>query len=392
MTQLSRRAGRLSESVTLALNAKAKSIAAAGERVIRFGVGEPDFDTPEHIKEAARRALDGRIGSYTPVPGTPEMREAAAETFRSSGVPTEWSQVIVSCGAKHSLYNALAVLLDDGNEAILPAPYWVSYPSMIQAAGATMIRVDTRPDGCVLTPAALESALTPRTRALVMVSPGNPTGVTHSREQMRALLPVLERFPDVTIVSDEIYREMVYGDTEFCSFAAACPELADRTVTIQGVSKTYAMTGWRIGYATGPADVIKAMTKFQSHTTSNPCAIAQVAAIAGLTGPKEPIEIMRQAFDKRRAFMVAQLAKIDGFELFQPTGAFYCFPDIGARLNETTGRTPLDFCDRLLEQERVACVAGEAFGAETNIRLSYACSEEDIAEGCSRIARFAARG
>jgi len=392
MSKLSRRAGSLSESVTLALNAKAKAIAATGERVIRFGVGEPDFDTPEHIKEAARRALDGRIGTYTPVPGTPELREAVAETFRSSGVPTQGSQVIVSCGAKHSLYNALAVVLDDGDEAILPAPYWVSYPSMIQASGATTIPVDTRPDGCILTPAALEAAINPRTRALVMVSPGNPTGVTHSREQMRALLPVLERFPDVTIVSDEIYRELVYGDTVFCSFAAACPELADRIVTIQGVSKTYAMTGWRIGYATGPAAIIQAMTRFQSHTTSNPCAIAQVAALAALTGTKEPIEEMRRAFDKRRKFMVAQLEAIGGFELFPPTGAFYCFPDIGARLNETTGRTPLEFCDRLLETERVACVAGEAFGAETNIRLSYACSEEEIEEGCSRIARFAARG
>jgi len=392
MTQLSRRAGRLSESVTLALNAKAKAITAGGERVLKFGVGEPDFDTPEHIKEAARRALEGRIGTYTPVPGTPEMREAAAASFRSSGVPTEWSQVIVSCGAKHSLYNALAVLLDDGNEAILPAPYWVSYPSMIQAAGATTIKVDTRPDGCILTPATLEAALTPRTRALVFVSPGNPTGVTHSREQMRALIPVLERFPDVTIVSDEIYRELVYGDTEFCSFAAACPELADRTVTVQGVSKAFAMTGWRIGYATGPEEVIKAMTRFQSHTTSNPCAIAQAASIAALSGPTEPTEKMRQAFDERRHFMVEKLSNIEGFTLFPPTGAFYCFPDIGARLNETTGRTPLDFCDRLLEEERVACVAGEAFGAETNIRLSYACSLEDIEEGCARIARFAAKG
>jgi len=391
MRKLSRRAGSLSESITLALNAKAKAITAGGERVLRFGVGEPDFDTPEHIKEAARRALDGRIGTYTPVPGTPELREAAAATFRSSGVETEWSNVIVSCGAKHSLYNSLAVLLDDGDEAILPAPYWVSYPSMVEAAGATAIKVDTRPDGCILTPHALEAAITPRTRVLVMVSPGNPTGVTHTEEQMRALIPVLERFPDVTVVSDEIYRELVYGDTEFCSFAAACPELADRVVTVQGVSKTYAMTGWRIGYATGPADVIKAMTRFQSHTTSNPAAIAQAAALAALTGTKDPIEQMRQAFDKRRKLMVARLEAIDGFTLFPPTGAFYCFPDIAPRLNEKTGRTPLEFCDGLLEQERVACVAGEAFGAETNIRLSYACSEEDIEEGCSRIARYANR-
>jgi aspartate aminotransferase len=225
-----------------------------------------------------------------------------------------------------------------------------------------------------------------------MVSPGNPTGVTHSKEQMRALVPVLEQHPQVVIVSDEIYRELVYAGTEFCSFAAACPELADRTVSVQGVSKSYAMTGWRIGYATGPSDVIKAMTRYQSHSTSNPAAISQAAALAALTGPREPVEEMRQAFDRRRLLMVSLLEKIDGFTLFPPTGAFYCFPDIAARLNATTGTTPLDFCARLLDEERVAVVAGEAFGAATNIRLSYATSDEDIEEGCARLARFASRG
>ena len=383
MTKLSRRAGSLSESVTLALNAKAKAIAATGERVIRFGVGEPDFDTPEHVKEAARRALDEGVGKYTPVPGTPALREAIAETFRSSGVETEAARVIASSGAKHSLYNALSVLLDDGDEVILPAPYWVSYPAMVQANGAVACAVDTREEGCILTPATLERTITNRTRALILVSPGNPTGVTHSHEQMRALIPVLERHPDITIISDEIYRELVYGDTVFCSFAAACPELAERTVTVQGVSKTYAMTGWRIGYATGPADVIGAMIRFQSHTTSNPTAISQAATIAALTGPREPIEAMRAAFDVRRKLMVRRLEEIESFSLVAPTGAFYCFPDIGS------GRTPLEFCDRLLEHERVACVAGEAFGAKSNIRLSYAASEDDINEGCDRIARFA---
>ena len=385
MTKLSRRAGSLSESVTLALNAKAKAIAAQGERVLRFGVGEPDFDTPTHIKEAARRAIDQGVGKYTPVPGTPALREAVAKTFSSSGVPTEAGQTIISCGAKHSLYNAIAVLADDGDEVVLPAPYWVSYPSMIQASGAATKIVDTRDDGCILTPEALDQAASERTRALVMVSPGNPTGVTHSREQMRALIPVLEKYPQITVISDEIYRELVYGDTVFNSFAAACPELADRTVSVQGVSKTYAMTGWRIGYATGPADVITAMTRFQSHTTSNPTAISQAAALAALTGPREPIEQMRLAFDRRRQLMVKRLEEIDGFTLFAPTGAFYCFPDIGGKMK------PLEFCDRLLEEERVACVAGEAFGAESNIRLSYAASEDDINEGCDRIARFVRR-
>jgi len=382
MTKLSRRAGSLPESVTLALNAKAKAIAAKGERVIKFGVGEPDFDTPEHIRDAARRAVDEGVGKYTPVPGTPELRAAIADAFKSSGVDTEASRVIACNGAKHALYNALAVLLDDGDEVVLPAPYWVSYPSMIQACGGTAKLVDTRDDGCILTPEALAGAVSGNTRVVVMVSPGNPTGVTHTKEQFRALLPVLEKRPDILVLSDEIYRELVYGDTAFCSFAAACPELAERTITVQGVSKTYAMTGWRIGYATGPADVIGAMIRFQSHTTSNPAAIAQAATLAALTGPREPIEEMRRTFDRRRQLMVKRLSAIPGFTLFPPTGAFYCFPDIGTRM------PPLRFCDELLEKERVACVAGEAFGAQTNIRLSYAASEDDINEGCDRIARF----
>jgi aspartate aminotransferase len=391
MTELSRRAGRLPGSVTLAIAAKAKALKAAGEEVIRFGVGEPDFDTPEHIKEAVRQALKGRVGGYTPVPGTPELREAAAASFRDSGVPAEGTGVVVSCGAKQALFNALAVLLDDGDECIVPAPYWVSYPSMVQASGAKSVFVDTRPDGCVLTPERLEAALTPRTKALVFVSPGNPTGVTHTREQMAALGPVLAKHPQVTVVSDEIYQHLVYGGTEFVPFAVACAAAADRTVTVRGVSKSFAMTGWRIGYATGPQEVIAAMIRLQSHATSNPTTISQVAALAALTGPMEPIFEMIRAFDRRRQLMVRLLDGIEGFTTFPPTGAFYCFPDIAPRLNERTGRTPLEFTAGLLEQECVATVPGEAFGAETNIRLSYACSEAEIEEGCTRIRRYVER-
>lgn len=386
MTRLSRRAGRLDESVTLAMNARAKALAARGERVIQFGVGEPDFDTPEHIKEAARRALAGpKVALYTPVAGTPDLREAVAASFRESGVEAQAADVVVSCGAKHSLFNALAVLLDDGDEAVLPAPYWVSYPSMVQAAGAKTVYVDTRPDGCVLTAERLERALTPRTRVLIMVSPGNPTGVTHTREQLAEVGEVLRNRPEVIVVSDEIYQHLVYGDTVFTPFVVACPWLRDRTVTVRGVSKSFAMTGWRIGYATGPRDVIAAMTRYQSHSTSNPTAIAQAAALAALTGPMEPIEKMRQAFDRRRKLMVRLLEEIEGFTLYPPTGAFYCFPDISARLN---GKTALRFCEELLERERVVTVPGEAFGADTNLRLSYACSEPDIEEGCARLRRY----
>jgi aspartate/methionine/tyrosine aminotransferase len=262
---------------------------------------------------------------------------------------------------------------------------------MVLAAGATPVYVDTRADGCVLTPERLARTLTPRTRVLVFCSPGNPTGVTHTRAQMEALGEILADRPDVVVVSDEIYEHLVYGETEFVPFAVACPHLADRTVTVRGLSKTYAMTGWRIGYATGPADVISAMGRFQSHSTSNPTTIAQAAAVAALNGPIEPVLKMREAFDRRRKLMVRLLGAIPGFSLYPPTGAFYCFPEIAARLNERTGRTPMEFCTRLLEEEKVACVAGEAFGAPTNIRLSYACSEADIEEGCARIAGFAAR-
>ena len=384
MRKLSRRAGHLAESVTLALDARAKALIAKGERVIRLGVGEPDFDTPEHIKAAARRALEGRVGGYTPVAGTPELREAVAASFRGTGVAAEAAGVIASCGVKHSLYNALAVLLEEGDEAVLPAPYWVSYPSMIEAAGATAVIVDTRGDGCVLTAERLLAALTPRTRVLIIVSPNNPTGVTMTRAQMAALGAVLARHPQVTVVSDEIYEHLVYG-VEFVAFAVACPALADRTITVRGVSKSFAMTGWRIGYATGPREVIDAMVRFQSHTTSNPTAIAQVAAIAALTGPMEPIEAMRVAFDRRRKLMARLLEGIKGFRLVPPTGAFYCFPDIAPCLR---GRTTLAFTEGLLDKERVVAVPGEAFGAPTNIRLSYACSEADIEEGCARIKRF----
>jgi aspartate aminotransferase len=388
MVRLSRRAGGLDESTTLAINAKAKALIAQGERVIKFGAGEPDFDTPQHIKDAARRALDGRIGTYTPVPGTPDLREACAATFRANGVEATAGSVIVSCGVKHALFNAVCVLLDDGDEALIPVPYWVSYPSMVQAAGGTAVYVDTRADGCILTPERLAASLTEKTKLIFFNSPGNPSGVTHTKEQMAALAPVLESRPDITVVSDEIYQHLVYGDTEFASFAAACPALADKTVTINGVSKSFAMTGWRIGYATGPQEIITAMIRLQSHSTSNPTAIAQAASLAALTGPMEPIEEMRQAFDRRRKLMVERLDAIPGMSLVPPTGAFYCLPDIEGCLSDRTGKTPLEFSERLLDIERVATVPGEAFGAPSNLRLSYACSDEDIEEGCARLKRF----
>jgi aspartate aminotransferase len=259
---------------------------------------------------------------------------------------------------------------------------------MVQAAGAKAVYVDTRPDGCILTPERLEAALTPRTRVVVMVSPGNPTGVTHTHEQLAAVGEVLRNRSEVFVLSDEIYQHLVYGETRFVPVAVACPWLLDRTITVRGVSKSYAMTGWRIGYAAGPREVIDAMIRYQSHATSNATAIAQVAALAALTGPMEPIERMRQAFDRRRQLMVRLLEGIPGFHTYPPTGAFYCFPDVTACLGERTGRTPLEFSERLLDRERVVTVPGEAFGADANIRLSYACSEAEIEDGIARIKRF----
>ncbi len=372
----------------MAVDAKAKALRAKGERVIGFGIGEPDFDTPAHIKEAAKRALDGRIGFYTPVAGTMELREAAAAAFRADGVPAEAARVLISCGAKHALYNALMVLVDDADEVVIPAPFWVSYPAMVEAAGGVPVYVDTSADRFILTPEKLLGALTPRTKVVVLNSPGNPSGATHSREQFAALGEALAGHPGVTVLSDEIYQHLVYEGAAFISFAAACPALAARTVTVNGVSKSYAMTGWRIGYATGAKDVVDAMIRFQSHATSNPTAIAQAAALAALTGPRESVETMRATFDRRRRLMTSLLADIPGLALHRPDGAFYCFPDVRALLGPRTGRTALEFATQLLERERVACVPGEAFGGPGFLRLSYACGDADIEEGCARMKKY----
>jgi aspartate aminotransferase len=389
MTRLSRRTGSLAESVTMAVDARAKALRANGESVIGFGIGEPDFDTPEYVKQAARDALKGRIGFYTPVAGTAELREAVAATLRRDGVDVPASRVVVTCGAKHAIYGAVMVLVDDGDEVVIPAPYWVSYPSMVQAAGGVAVPVDTTPDGFVLTPERLARALTPRTKLVVVNSPGNPSGVTYSRAQLQAIGRVLEGRPDVTVLSDEIYQHLVYDGATFTSFAAACPSLAGRTVTVSGVSKSFAMTGWRIGWAAGPKEIVDAMIRFQSHATSNPAAIAQAAAFAALKGPLDAVEAMRRTFDRRRRLMVDRLSGIRGLRLHRPNGAFYCFPDVSALLGARRGTTSLAFAENLLERERVATVPGEAFGAPGFVRLSYACADEEIEEGCARLRRFA---
>jgi aspartate aminotransferase len=379
-------------SITLAVTAKAARLKAQGVDVISFGAGEPDFDTPEHIKAAARDALGkGAVAKYTEVGGTPQLRAAvAAELGKVHGTDISAENVLVSCGAKHSLYNLFIALLDPGDEVIIPAPYWVSYPDMVMMAGGTPVIVPTSPDDDFTMRAdALRAHVTPRTRAIVLNTPSNPTGAVYTKAQIEALAEVvLEK--NLLVVSDDIYRSLVYAGASYASMAAVGPELAARTILVDGVSKTYAMTGWRIGYTAGPAPIIKAMAKVQGQSTSNPTHIAQVATLAAITGPQEPVETMRKAFDERRKTIVELLRAIPGVSCREPKGAFYAFPDLSAFLGRSTpdGKTLGDdvtLCDWLVESGKVAVVPGSGFGAVGHVRLSYACSMENIKNGVGRL-------
>jgi aspartate aminotransferase len=396
MTNLktSSRLDEIKPSITLAVTAKAGRMKAQGIDVISFGAGEPDFDTPAHIKAAAIEAL-GRpgVGKYTEVGGIAPLREAvASELGRVHGFSIAPDQVLVSCGAKHSLYNLFIALLDPGDEVIIPAPYWVSYPDMVMLAGGAPVIVATSPDDDFTMRAdALAAHVTPRTRAVVLNTPSNPTGAVYSRAQIEALARVVVEH-DLLVVSDDIYRSLVYGDAEYVSIAAVSPELAKRTILVDGVSKTYAMTGWRIGYAAGPAPIVKAMAKVQGQSTSNPSHIAQIATLAALRGPQDCVAHMREAFDQRRRAMVELLRDIPGVSCREPKGAFYAFPDLGAFLGAhfPDGKPVHDdvaLCDWLVEHAHVAVVPGSGFGAPGHVRLSYACSMDDIKEGVGRLRR-----
>ena len=379
-------------SITLADTAKAARLKAQGIDVISFGAGEPDFDTPAHIKLAAQQALDkAGTGKYTEVGGILPLREAiASELGAVHDTTITPDQVLVSCGAKHSLYNLFIALLDPGDEVIIPAPYWVSYPDMVMMAGGTPVIVPTSPDDdFTLRPDALRARITPRTRALVLNTPSNPTGAVYSAKQIAAVAEVVLEH-NLLVVSDDIYRSLCYGDAKYASIAAVSPELAARTILVDGVSKTYAMTGWRIGYAAGPAPIIKAMAKVQGQSTSNPNHLAQLATLAALTGPQDCVETMRQAFDQRRQTMVELLRAIPGVACREPKGAFYAFPDLGAFIGThfPDGKPVTDdvaLCDWLVDHARVAVVPGSGFGAAGHVRLSYACSMDNIREGVKRL-------
>ncbi len=393
---LSSRVSLLKPSPTLAITAKAKQLRAQGIDVIGFGAGEPDFDTPAHAVEAAVEALRAGDTRYTPAGGTPELKQAVCARIEEDyGFRYAPNEVTVACGAKHILYNLFQVLLDPGDEVIVPAPYWVSYPDQIQLAGGRPVILPTaEEDGFRMRPEALEAALTPRTKALVLNSPSNPTGALYTKADLEALAEVL-RGRDVVVVSDDIYHRLVYGGARFTSLLQVAPELRDRTVIVNGVSKTYAMTGWRIGYAAGPAEAIAAMEALQSQSASNPTSFAQKGAVAALSGPQACVEEMRRAFEARRDLIVDTLNRIPGVTCRTPEGAFYVFPNVsgllGRRWEGREVRSPADLAAYLLDEARIAVVPGEPFGSDHHLRLSYATSEAAIREGLARFAEAAGR-
>jgi aspartate/methionine/tyrosine aminotransferase len=394
--RVSQRIGSIAPSATLAVDAKAKALKAAGEPVIGFGAGEPDFPTPQHIVDAAIAACSDSVNHrYSPVPGLPELREAiAAKTKRDSGYEVEAAQVLVTNGGKQALYNACATLLDPGDEVILPAPYWTTYPEAIELAGGVTVPVLAGADADYkLTVEQLEAARTEKTKVLIFVSPSNPTGAVYSPEQVEAIGRWAVEH-GLWVITDEIYEHLTYDGHEFSSMPVLVPELADTCVILNGVAKTYAMTGWRVGWVIGPLDVVKAATNLQSHSTSNVANVSQRAALAAVSGPLDAVVEMRAAFDDRRKVIHQALSAIPGVTCPEPEGAFYAYPSfegvLGRELQGGTPTTTLELADLVLEQVKVAFVPGEAFGAPGSARLSFATSMENVEEGVGRIATFLA--
>ncbi|ADP84226.1 pyridoxal phosphate-dependent aminotransferase [Pseudofrankia inefficax] len=391
MSRISRRIGGIAPSATLAVDATAKALKAAGRDVIGFGAGEPDFPTPDHIVAAAEKACrDPRMHRYTPAGGLPELKEAVAEkTRRDSGLVVDPSQVLITNGGKQAVYESFATLLDPGDEVLLPAPYWTTYPEAIRLAGGVPVDVVTGPEqGYRVTVEQLEAARTPRTKVLLFCSPSNPTGAVHSPEEVRAI-GRWAAGAGLWVITDEIYEHLVYGDARFSSMPVEVPELADRCVVLNGVAKTYAMTGWRVGWLIGPADVVKAASNLQSHLSSNVANVSQAAALAAVSGPLDAVAQMREAFDRRRRTMHQLLSDIPGVECPLPEGAFYAYPSLRDVVGRTIrGKTPAnsgELCQVILEEVGVAIVPGEAFGTPGYARLSYALGDGDLAEGVRRI-------
>ena len=383
--KISRRAASLSPSLTLAIDAKAKQMKADGLDVVGFGAGEPDFDTPQHIKDAAAKALADGFTKYTPSSGIPELRQAIADKFnRDNGLTYKPSQIIVSCGGKHSCYNVILATCEEGDEVIIPAPYWLSYPEMVKLTSATPIILETSDKTeFKVTPEQLRAAITPRTRLFILNSPSNPTGSLYTRGEIKALGDICVE-KGVLIMSDEIYEKLVYNGAEHVSVASFSPAHYEHTILVHGFAKAYSMTGWRLGYLAAPEPIAKAIDAIQSHSTSNPTSFAQKGAVAALNGPQDHLKIWLAEYAKRRGYAHKRLNSIPGISCVNAKGAFYLFPNISK-----LGLKSAEFCAKLLEQEKVAAVPGIAFGADDYLRISYATSMANIEKGLDRIEKFA---
>ena len=393
---LTERINQVAPSPTLSLDTKAKALKASGVDVISFGAGEPDFNTPDHIKAAGIKAIEDNFTRYSPAGGMPDLKEAVVKKFKQdNGLDYNPDQVVVSCGGKHTLYNIAQVLFGPGDEVIIPSPYWVSYPPIVTLAGATPKIVKTREENDFkMTADELKEAVGPNTKAIILNSPSNPTGGLYSKAELEALgRVVLEK--ELIVISDDIYEKILFDNQTFSNLAMLSPELKERTIIAHGVAKTYAMTGWRIGFMAGPLNVAKAVTKLQSQSTSNPCNIAQKAAAAALNGPDDSVVMMRQAFDERRRYVVETLNAMHDVTCFTPGGAFYVFPNVsayyGKRFEDREIKGSTDLCDYLLDQARIAIVPGDAFGEDDCIRLSYAISLEQNKRGLERLAEGLSR-
>ncbi len=388
---------RIQPSATLAMTSRVIELKAKGVDVIGLSAGEPDFDTPDFVKDAAIEAIRAGKTKYTNVDGTAELKAAIAGKFkRDNGLTYEASQISVNVGGKHTLFNALVATVDHGDEVIVPAPYWVSYPDIVNFAGGTPVFIKAgAAQNYKITPDQLEAAISAKTKWLILNSPSNPSGAAYTRAELAALGEVLRRHPHVWVMADDMYEHIVYDDFEFTTIAKVCPDLYERTLTVNGCSKAYAMTGWRIGFAGGPAPLIKAMAKLQSQSTSNPCSIAQAAATAGLNGPQDFLVERNIAFKKRRDLVVGMLNAIDGVNCPTPEGAFYVYPDVSGLIGKSTPAGKViasdsDLIDYYLDDARVAAVPGSAFGLEPAFRISYATSEAILTEACTRIQQASA--
>jgi aspartate aminotransferase len=393
-TRLAQRVQRIKPSATVTITALASRLRDAGRDIIALSVGEPDFPTPAHIRQAACAAIERGETKYTVVDGSRSLKLAVAEKFRrDNGLEFELDEILITCGAKQACFNACEALLEAGDEVIVPSPCWVSYPDMVRFADATPVIVETDPAlGFKMTPAQLESALNDSTRALIINSPCNPTGASYSRADWLALADVLRAYPRLVILTDDIYEHLYWGTEPFCSLLTACPDLRDRTLTVNGVSKTYSMTGWRIGYVAGPVPLIKAMTTIQSQSTTNACSVSQAAATEALLGDQQCVAEMRLAFEQRQRFVVDRLNRMPGVSCWSGEGSFYAFPDVRGLIASLALDDDVELCERILDRTGVALVPGSAFAAPGYLRLSFAADMATLGDALERLERFARAG